>query len=451
MAKLDYQGGLLGGFADPQNMGLLSAAAAILDRSGPSTRPSSLGQILGGGLLAGVQGMQNAQDSAFQRRVNNMRLGEMERQIGETEAIRQAGRDAMRTPEQMALSNGQGPTQANADRIPGMQPSFDTQGFVSSLMGIDPLKGLELQRTLAKQQEEFGTSPQVGVDPTTGQPFTYLVGKNGTIKRLDNNLPRDKLDFQNLNGQTVGVNPYTGQTGVTLQHTRSPDSIASNSLGWANYNLSKQNAERAQQNADRVQHVTVDGQPFTFNPRTGQYAPGVGPGGAPLPRTDKPLTEAQSKDNLFGTRMQEADKTLSTLEDQGVLRSGNIKSFAEGAGRVLGLGTESLGGTLSDVFGTATNWTQSANQQKVEQAKRNFLNAALRKESGAVISPAEFANGDKQYFPQPGDSDAVIEQKRRNRQTAIHGTLAGVPGGSRIAPPPAANNLPNGWTVTEKP
>jgi len=36
----------------------------------------------------------------------------------------------------------------------------------------------------------------------------------------------------------------------------------------------------------------------------------------------------------------------------------------------------------------------------------------LRKESGAAIAASEFDNAEKQYFPQPGDSDQVISQKR---------------------------------------
>ena len=67
----------------------------------------------------------------------------------------------------------------------------------------------------------------------------------------------------------------------------------------------------------------------------------------------------------------------------------------------------------------------SADQQKYEQAQRDFLNAVLRKESGAVISDEEFDNGKKQYFPQPGDSDIVIEQKRQNRARAIQGIASG--------------------------
>lgn len=47
------------------------------------------------------------------------------------------------------------------------------------------------------------------------------------------------------------------------------------------------------------------------------------------------------------------------------------------------------------------SFLQSAERQKFEQAKRNFVNAVLRNESGAVIADSEFKNADKQYFPQP--------------------------------------------------
>ena len=56
-----------------------------------------------------------------------------------------------------------------------------------------------------------------------------------------------------------------------------------------------------------------------------------------------------------------------------------------------------------------------------EQAKRNFINAKLRDESGATISPSEFENADLQYFPQRGDSEEVVAQKRRGRQVVIEG------------------------------
>ena len=73
------------------------------------------------------------------------------------------------------------------------------------------------------------------------------------------------------------------------------------------------------------------------------------------------------------------------------------------------------------------NKMHSESYQKYDQAKRDFINATLRRESGAVISDPEFDNANKQYFPQPGDSQEVLKQKQRNRQEAMIG-IAGAAG-----------------------
>ena len=62
--------------------------------------------------------------------------------------------------------------------------------------------------------------------------------------------------------------------------------------------------------------------------------------------------------------------------------------------------------------------------QQYLAAKMNFITAVLRKESGAAISDTEFSNEDLKYFPQPGESAAVIEQKRVARKTAIESMKA---------------------------
>lgn len=71
----------------------------------------------------------------------------------------------------------------------------------------------------------------------------------------------------------------------------------------------------------------------------------------------------------------------------------------------------------------AGNFMVGPEYQMAEQAQRDFLNAILRRESGAVISPSEFDNAKKQYFPQPGDSAEVIKQKAQNRELAIQGVM----------------------------
>jgi hypothetical protein len=67
------------------------------------------------------------------------------------------------------------------------------------------------------------------------------------------------------------------------------------------------------------------------------------------------------------------------------------------------------------------NYLVSKEFQNSDQAKRNFINANLRRESGAVITDSEFANANLQYFPQPGDNEPVLAQKAQNRKSALDG------------------------------
>ena len=54
------------------------------------------------------------------------------------------------------------------------------------------------------------------------------------------------------------------------------------------------------------------------------------------------------------------------------------------------------------------------------QSARNFINSILRRESGAVISPTEFAEARKQYLQQPGDNATILQQKEMNRNIAYN-------------------------------
>jgi hypothetical protein len=159
------------------------------------------------------------------------------------------------------------------------------------------------------------------------------------------------------------------------------------------------------------------------NTRTGTARPVMANGQPLAPKSDgKALTEGQAKANLFGTRMKEADRILNELEGQYWPAAVNAKMSAEGIPVV--------GGQA----GAIGNLMLTSEGQQAEQAQRDFINAVLRRESGATIMPAEFANAQKQYFPQPNDDEKVLAQKRRNRALAIRGLEAEVPGGFRGAP-----------------
>lgn len=104
----------------------------------------------------------------------------------------------------------------------------------------------------------------------------------------------------------------------------------------------------------------------------------------------------------FGKRVEQANNIFDELSANGYNRS-DISS--------------GIGALLPNVW-------KSNNAQKQDQAERNFVNAVLRRESGAAISPSEFQSAEKQYFPRAGDSAEVVEQKRMNRLQSLESLKA---------------------------
>lgn len=74
-------------------------------------------------------------------------------------------------------------------------------------------------------------------------------------------------------------------------------------------------------------------------------------------------------------------------------------------------------------------------RQQARQAEESFVEAVMRKDSGAAIQPYEMQAGRVRFFPQPGDGPEVIAQKRQARLAAVAGIAAS--GG------PAIDNLIN--------
>lgn len=158
----------------------------------------------------------------------------------------------------------------------------------------------------------------------------------------------------------------------------------------------------------------------------------------------KDATEGQANANLYSSRMQNSEKIIQKFEQSGTsLFNRSVSSVAEGSytpALAAGMANKSLGGDF----------------QQLRQAETDFVNAVLRRESGAVISPSEFAGAARQYLPQPGDSKEVLAQKRENRRLAVQGinraaqpgygasgpTGTPPPGASPAAPSAPASNLP---------
>jgi hypothetical protein len=130
---------------------------------------------------------------------------------------------------------------------------------------------------------------------------------------------------------------------------------------------------------------------------------------------EKAPTDAQGAANLYASRAEIADQIISSLE-------GQYSPLAIDYKNRLGK-TWVFGGALE----AGANTMMSKESQQADQAQRDFVNAVLRKESGAVINNEEFDNARRQYFPQQGDTPEVLLQKQKNRQTEIAGlrTMSG--------------------------
>jgi len=160
---------------------------------------------------------------------------------------------------------------------------------------------------------------------------------------------------------------------------------------------------------------------FLVDTRTGQARPIMGQGGQPLISGGKPLTEAQGNSVAFGARAVEANRIATDLETKGVKVPGKTSTVVSGIVGMTPFVGESYSEATKSLFNVLPEFAGglSPEQQQNQQARRNFISAVLRKESGAAIGVDEYKNEERKYFAQLGDSDKVIQQKQKARELAI--------------------------------
>ena len=227
---------------------------------------------------------------------------------------------------------------------------------------------------------EFGTTPQFDA---SGRAF--VVNKAGEVRYLDGvKKPEEKGPTSVQEFEFAKTNPEFAK----FLETRTPSTKVDVSYGAP------------------VAGVDEQGNPIFFQPSRTGGAPSMIPGVRP---EGKAPTEGQSTARLYAQRMAQAEPMLQSPPP----------SFGSRF-------KENLPGGVGNVM-------LSPESRQFFQAERNFINAVLRKESGAVISDEEFANARRQYIPQPGDDPATLEQKRQNRELAIQ--EIGAAGGAGYKPP----------------
>jgi hypothetical protein len=153
----------------------------------------------------------------------------------------------------------------------------------------------------------------------------------------------------------------------------------------------------------------AEGAPRAIGEAPGQTETIFGPDGQPIlqrgPAAGVRFTEGQGKDNVYSTRAEGALAKLEPVADALASRTESIlQSVPLGIGREL----------QTDEF------------QIARQAGDEFLQAILRKDTGAAITADEQQLYGVTYLPQPGDGPAVLQTKREARARALAALQSGM-------------------------
>jgi hypothetical protein len=283
--------------------------------------------------------------------------------------------------------------------------------------------------TIAKQQKEAARK----------QAFADINNPDGTV------------DFQKAILGLTKAGDVEGAARISQLAGQIEDRKFRQSTDARDFAYRQQEAQRAQRNTDRSFDFTksqaeekpviksvkdADGQETLVRVLPNGQAQPIQTGvnnvaGNPFSSGGK-FNEGQGKAAGFTDRM---------LQSEGILSGVAVPEGYQGPTTpgVQDQGKNVTQAGLSKIPGVG-NYLVSNERQKFEQAKRDFINAQLRRESGAAISPTEFESADKQYFPVPGDKPEVIKQKEANRRAAIE--ALGREGGPSYRP--KSNFAPDG-------
>jgi hypothetical protein len=130
-----------------------------------------------------------------------------------------------------------------------------------------------------------------------------------------------------------------------------------------------------------------------------------------IPGTEKrksPYTEYQTKDAGFALRMEQALRTIESIEQSGFDPANFEDLFVDYLG-----GDETTGPKA-----WAERMMLSPKYKQYQRAKIDFSTAELRKETGAVINDTEIIWIDKSYFPLLDASEGERQDKWVARRTA---------------------------------
>lgn len=218
-------GGMLGaGWDDPKTLGLLSAAAALLQAGGPSRVPISLGQALGSAMSSGLQGYQGQQQLLSRKKsqeqeqeLNALQLeqarNQMQQQRDFSSALSNVPQGNWRPP--MAPGTGQSETiEALYKRI------SNNPALLSNPYAIKAMENM--QKLMPKYKADSQT-----IRLPNGELATVMTSDDGR-QIISPFTPAQELKTVDLGGKLQFYNPLTGQTsGQGMAKSATPGDLLS--------------------------------------------------------------------------------------------------------------------------------------------------------------------------------------------------------------------------------
>jgi hypothetical protein len=435
----------------------LSAAGALLQASGRSAVPISMGQALGSALQAGQQGYQQARASSLQDLLLSEKLKESQRLGQYQTALAGAPKTAESVQPMEPLTSAQasllsqaaptsaagrvGPSPERAQLMDQIQaqptiapePLTATEKRYNELMRkadvanqfgkFDDADKLMSQALKIKPPEKYSTTPQFG-NSKQGTPISYVLSESGGMKLLD--VQRSpEFNYQDTGSYISVRDKNTNKELERIPKTMSPGEVASNIVAQGNLAVNRGNLGVAQAGLGLRQQEFIRGafdiketpEGLVYVPKVpGATVPIMGAGGEQLKGVSggKP-TEGERKAATLLSRMQLAQ----TQMDQGTK---GAPGFLTSITPRVGLPEE---------------------RKRVEDAQLDFLDAALTLATGAAYTEFQLKGAMQSYFPKFGDDAATIAEKELRRKNLLEAAKisAGTVGG---AVPPAGGSAGGG-------
>lgn len=445
----------------------LSAAGALLQASGRSAVPISMGQALGSALQAGQQGYQQARASSFQDLILGGKLKEMQtaqdlqKQIASVFA---AQPPAALSPEQQALmapGMQAGPTVARAELAANIQPpsadeilasQYRRAAQISTSAGKaeDAKRYMDIAKELNPRAEVIGQPFEV-TDPK-GNPILVQQYKDGTTKTMTGYGPKRDVVLQSLGGQTIAIDKSKLKGNESFAQTMTPSEIANLQVARGNLAVAQGGLGLRQQEFARGAYQlkeTPEGLAYVPTAPGGTAMPVMTAAGTQLEGAGSKPTEDQSKSAGFAFRMKQStnifnqpavDKSGEPILDPKTGKPVTLEQAYGQPGKYQAImrAIPSAGLTTG-----LANVSEDVGRQQYRQAQENWVTANLRPESGAVIGVEEMEKEITKYFPQTNDAPKTIEQKARaRRDTELAMTVRAGPAYKQIEKQLAAQNAP---------